>query len=117
MSPKSPLKLVSQLLDLPILDSDGKYCGIVDDVELAGGPGKPLKLKALMVGPGAYDVRLPTWAMWLVRKIAGDRVVRVPVDKVRTIGAVVELEATAAALGLGKSDREAGKLIPHKGAL
>jgi len=117
MTPKSPLKLVSQLLDLPILDSDGKYCGIVDDVELAGGLGKPLKLKALMVGPGANDVRLPAWAMWLVRKIAGDRVVRVPIEKVRTIGAVVALDALAADLGLGTSDRQAGRLIPHKGAL
>ena len=117
MTPDNPLKLVSQLLDLPILDSDGKYCGIVDDVELSGGPGKPLKVKALMVGPGAYDIRLSRWAMWLVRKVAGDRVVRVPIGKVRTIGATVELDATAAELRLGKGDREAGKLIPHKGAL
>ena len=117
MKPDSPLKLVSQLLDLPILDSDGKYCGIVDDVELSGGPGKPLKVKALMVGPGAYDVRLPRWAMWLVRKTAGDRVVRIAIEKIRTIGATVELNATAAQLGLASGDREAGKLIPHKGAL
>ena len=34
------LKLVSQLLDLPIIDKDERYCGIVDDVELTGGPGK-----------------------------------------------------------------------------
>ena len=32
------LKLVSQLLDLPILDKDERWCGIVDDVELEGGP-------------------------------------------------------------------------------
>ena len=46
MKPGSPIKLVSELLDLPLYDSDGKYCGIVDDVELDGAPGKALTLKA-----------------------------------------------------------------------
>ena len=54
MTPDSPIKLVSELLDLPLFDSEEKYCGIVDDVEMSGGPGKALKLKALLVGPGAY---------------------------------------------------------------
>jgi len=26
MSPDGPIKLVSELLDLPLIDSDGKYC-------------------------------------------------------------------------------------------
>ena len=39
MTPDSPIKLVSELLDLPLYDSEGKYCGIVDDVELDGAPG------------------------------------------------------------------------------
>ena len=30
MTPKAPIKLVSELLDLPLLDAEGKYCGIVD---------------------------------------------------------------------------------------
>jgi sporulation protein YlmC with PRC-barrel domain len=53
MTPDSSIKLVSELLDLPLYDNEGKYCGIVDDVELSGGPGKDLKLKAVLVGPGA----------------------------------------------------------------
>jgi sporulation protein YlmC with PRC-barrel domain len=40
MKPSDRIKLVSQLLDLPLIDSDGNYCGIVDDIELDGGPGK-----------------------------------------------------------------------------
>ena len=73
MTPDSPLQLVSELLDLPLFDVEGKYCGIVDDIEMSGGPGKELKLKALLVGPGAYEGRMPRWAMWLVRRAAGDR--------------------------------------------
>lgn len=117
MNPDARIKLVSQLLDLPLFDMEGKYCGIVDDVELAGGPGKPLELKALLVGPGAYRGRLPAWAMWLVKKVAGDRVTRVPMDKVRSIKSVVHLECPGRDLGLHKSETAAGKWIPRWGAL
>ena len=117
MKPDSLIKLVSELLDLPLYDVEGKYCGIVDDVELTGGPGKELKLKALLIGPGAYKGRLPGWAMWLVRKIAGDRVTRVPMDKVHSIGAAVHLECSGGQLGLLQSERRAAEWIPHRGAL
>jgi len=117
MTPDGTIKLVSELLDLPLTDSDGKYCGIVDDIELSGGPGKELKLKALLVGPGAYEGRLPAWALWLVRSAAGDRLTRVPLTKVRTIRATVELECSASDLGLGKSESRASRWIPRKGAM
>ena len=117
MTPDSPIKLVSELLDLPLFDSEEKYCGIVDDIELSGGPGKDLKLKALLVGPGAYAGRMPGWAMALVKLVAGDRLTRVPVEKVRTIGATVHLKCPAGDLGLDRSERAAGKWIPREGAL
>ena len=37
MKPSDPIKLVSQLLDLPIVDSEGAYCGVVDDIESPAG--------------------------------------------------------------------------------
>ena len=117
MTPDSPIKLVGELLDLPLLDSEGKYCGIVDDVELDGAPGKPLKLKALLVGPSAYRGRMPGWAMWLAKRIAGDRLTRVPIDRVRTIATVVHLNCPGGELGLHKSETAAGKWIPRWGAL
>jgi sporulation protein YlmC with PRC-barrel domain len=117
MTPDSPIKLVSELLDLPLVDSEGLYCGIVDDVELTGGPGKPLKLKALLVGAGAYSGRLPHWALRLVKAIAGDELIRVPMDQVRTITTVVHLECPGRDLGLHKSETAVGKWIPRKGAL
>jgi sporulation protein YlmC with PRC-barrel domain len=117
MKPDGTIKLVAELLDLPLLDTEGKYCGIVDDVELSGGPGKELRLEALLVGPGAYRGRLPRWAMWLVAVVAGDRICRVPIDKVRTIDSVVHLDCAGRDLGLDKSEQAAGKWIPRKGAL
>ena len=115
MTPDSPIKLVSELLDLPLIDSEGSYCGIVDDIEFAGE--KELKLKALLVGPGAYRGRMPGWMFWLVRKIAGDRVTRVPVEMIRTIGTAVHLECPGRDLGLQKSESAAGRWIPRWGAM
>ena len=116
MTPDSPLKLVSELLDLPLYDSEEKYCGIVDDVEFSGGAGRDLKLKALLVGPGAYAGRLPRWAMLVVRAVAGDRLTRVPMEQVRSIGSAVHLECPGRDLGLHKSEIEAGRWLPSKGA-
>jgi sporulation protein YlmC with PRC-barrel domain len=116
MKPDGRLKLVSELLDLPLLDTDGKYCGVVDDLEFTGGAGKSLRLKALLVGPGAYSGRLPDWAMWLVKKVAGDRVTRVPMDKVRTITNAVHLECPGRDLGLHKSEASAARFVPEWGA-
>ena len=117
MTPDSIIKLVSELLDLSLVDSEGKYCGIVDDIELSGGPGKELDLKALLVGPGAYGGRLPGWALSAVKAIAGDRLTRVPMNKVRTIGTAVHLECPGRDLGLHKTEAAVGKWIPQKGAL
>jgi sporulation protein YlmC with PRC-barrel domain len=115
MTPDGRIKLVSELLDLPLIDSEGKYCGIVDDVELAGT--RDLKLKALLVGPGAYAGRLPRWAMWLVKRIAGDRVTRVAIDRIRTITDGVHLECPGRDLGLHRVETAAGRWIPRKGAM
>jgi sporulation protein YlmC with PRC-barrel domain len=117
MTPDSPIKLVSELLDLPLYDSDGKFSGIVDDVELEGAPGKALRLKALLVGPGAYSGRLPQWAMGLVKRIAGERMTRVPMDRIRNIHDAVNLDCPGSALGLHKSEKAAARWLPRKGAL
>jgi sporulation protein YlmC with PRC-barrel domain len=117
MKPDGQIKLVSELLDLPLYDVEGNYAGVVDDGEFRGSAGKDLKLKALLVGPGAYKARLPAWAMWVVRKIAGDRITRVPMDKVHSIGSSVKLECSGRDLGLHKSERAAANWIPHWGAL
>jgi sporulation protein YlmC with PRC-barrel domain len=115
--PDDPLELVSQVRDLQIVDSEGRRCGIADDVEFDGKPGGPLKISAIMVGPGAWAGRLPGWALALAARIAGRRVVRVPWARVRSIGSTIALSATAAELGLGVAERKAERLVPKGGAL
>ena len=117
MKPSGRLKLVSGLRDLQIVDSDDLHCGIVDDIELEGKPGGPLKVKALIVGPGGYTKRLPRWWMAIVRLIAGDGVVRVKWSEIETIGSVVRLKAPAAKLGLSRAEGRARKLLPPIGCL
>ena len=117
MSAFDRLKLVSQLLDLPIIDKDERSCGIVDDVELSGGAGKETRIEALQVGPGAYRGRMPGWMYWVVHKIAGDRITRVPADQVSEIGSVVKLKSAAEKLGLHLVEDKVGAWIPRKGAL
>jgi sporulation protein YlmC with PRC-barrel domain len=117
MSALGHLKIVSQLLDLPIIDKDERSCGIVDDVELEGRPGKEMKVAALLVGPGAYDGRMPAWLLWLTRQIAGDRMARVPADQIDEIGAVVKLKSCGEDLGLHQVEDKVRAWIPRKGAL
>ena len=117
MNRGAPLKLVSQLLDLPIIDRDERWCGIVDDVEFEGGPGKETRLKALLVGPGAYSGRMPGWAFRIVTAIAGKRMVRVPAEEIIEIGSVVKLDCTAQKLGLHRSEDKMRSYIPRVGAM
>jgi sporulation protein YlmC with PRC-barrel domain len=117
MKPDGPLKLVGQLLDLPIIDKDGNYSGVVDDIELDGSAGQETRLAALLVGPGAYQGRMPKWAMALVRMVAGDRITRVPLDQVGSIDSAVHLRGSADALGLHRSEDAARAWIPRKGAM
>ena len=111
------VKLVSQLLDLPILDKDSRWCGIVDDVELEGGPGKETRVAALLVGPGAYSGRMPNFAYRIVRAIAGNRIVRVPPAEIADIVSAVHLKCSAEKVGLHRTEDRVRAWIPRRGAL
>jgi sporulation protein YlmC with PRC-barrel domain len=117
MNLSNPIKLVSQLVDLPIVDKDERSCGIVDDVELEGAVGKDMRVKALLVGPGAYRGRMPAWLYWLVRKIGGDRIARVPAREIIEIGTVVKLKCAAEEVQLHVVENRASTWIPRWGAL
>jgi hypothetical protein len=116
MKPLERIKIVRQLVDLPIIDRDERCCGIVDDIELAGSAGKELRVKALLVGPGAYEGRMPSWMYSIVRRVCGDRVARVPVDDIAEIGSVVKLRSRAKDLGLHVVEDKVRRWIPRVGA-
>ena len=99
-----PLKLLSEVRDLQIVDNDGLNCGICDDVDLEGGPGEPLKVAALLVGPGAYTHRLPMWLSRAIASVAGQRITRVPWDAIDKISGRIYLAVTGESVGLRKTE-------------
>jgi hypothetical protein len=63
---------------------------------------------ALLLGPGAWQRRLPRWMAAIARWLSGSDEARVPWSEIAYIGERVALRKTAAELGLGGADRKWG---------
>jgi hypothetical protein len=105
------LDLVREVLDHELVDIDGLPCGMVDDIELTGDPGSPLKVTALLAGPGAWGPRLPALPRLLARMICGTGRARVPWAEVEHVAERVHLRSRATQLGLGILERKAARWI------
>jgi sporulation protein YlmC with PRC-barrel domain len=106
MNRDEPIFVAHRLLDEQILDSEGRRCGRVDDIELRG---SPPRVTALLVGEGLYPRRLPRRLRGLARRIAGEErwganALRVPWEEVDDINAAVHLRGKAEEIGLGAGD-------------
>jgi sporulation protein YlmC with PRC-barrel domain len=98
--------VVHRLLDEQILDSEGRRCGRVDDIELRG---DPPRITALLVGEGLYPRRLPRRLRRVARRISGpetwgSNALRIPWEEVDEVGPAVKLLGKAEELGLGEAD-------------
>jgi len=109
--PRGELDLYRRVLDHMLIDVDGLPCGTVDDIEADGKPGEALAIVALLAGPGAWTPRLPAVFAFVSRVIAGSRLVRVPWSQVAEIGEQIKLRSSAVELGLGVTDRRAGRWL------
>jgi sporulation protein YlmC with PRC-barrel domain len=98
------------LLDHELLDADGVSCGMVDDIEIARVSGG-MAVVALLVGPGAWEARVPVLLRVISKRVVGRQCVRVPFEQVAKIDEVVRLKSPAASLGLGVADGRAGKWL------
>ena len=103
---REPRSVAHRLLDEQILDSEGRRCGRVDDIELRG---NPPRITALLVGEGLYPRRLPVRLRGLARRLSGPErwganALRIPWEEVDEIGASVILRGKAEELGLGGGD-------------
>jgi sporulation protein YlmC with PRC-barrel domain len=98
--------IAHRLLDEQIIDSEGRRCGRVDDIELSG---NPPRVTALLVGEGLYPRRLPQRLRRLARRAFGverwgANAMRVPWEEVDEVNAAVHLRGKAEELGLGEGD-------------
>lgn len=76
---KRTLPLIPLLLNAQILDKDGNQCGKVDDIELTGAVGKPVKITAVLVGVSAWNGKHKGFVRSLIAKIAGEQqTIRIP---------------------------------------
>jgi hypothetical protein len=111
MRTEASMDLCRQLLDHALIDAEELPCGTVDDVEIEGGIGEPMRITALLVGPGAWAPRLPALFAWLARRLFGTRSTRVPWQEVGEVGEKIKLRSRAAPLGLGTTERRVGLWI------
>jgi hypothetical protein len=106
------LDLAYRLLDLDLVDSEGRRCGKVDDLEFDGAPGETAYVAAIVSGPDAMPARFPRRLRgWAARLLRGGET-RVGWDRVEKFDAVVALRGTAAELGLAEGDRKLAALMP-----
>jgi sporulation protein YlmC with PRC-barrel domain len=110
MSDQSSFDLIRDLLDYEILDVDEVPCGRVDDVELQH-TARGLTVSALLIGPGAWQARLPALLRVITRVLFGHEHVRVPIEEVQRIAEVISLRSRATELGLGRLDRRVGRWL------
>lgn len=103
--------LVRDVIDHEVVDAHQLPCGCVDDIELELVPRAGFRPVALLIGPGAWQRRLPAWLARISRVFAGDEEVRVPWSEIAFIGERIALRRTAGELGLGGVDRKWGKRI------
>jgi|KBSMisStaDraftv2_1062788.scaffolds.fasta_scaffold83295_3 hypothetical protein len=105
---KESVDLMRSVLDHEIVDADDVPCGMVDDVELSGGPGARLAVEALLTGPGAWTDRLPWVFPSLVKALVGRHTSRIPWTEVASAGDRIKLKSTAKGLGLNVGDGKLG---------
>jgi sporulation protein YlmC with PRC-barrel domain len=95
------LDLALGLLDHQLVDSDGRRCGNVDDLELDDRRELP-RVEAILVGPPVWQGRGLLGRVLAAFSRAGT--VRVPWAEVEKVDAAVHLRKTASEYGLGRGD-------------
>jgi hypothetical protein len=103
---RDEIDLAYRVLDLDLVDSEGRRCGKADDIEIAGDPGETAYVAAIRSGPGALARRMPRRLRGLGDRLFGEGSTSIPWREVSEVGpGTVELDRTAADLGLGEGDR------------
>jgi sporulation protein YlmC with PRC-barrel domain len=96
------------VLDHQLVDTEGRNCGNVDDLEIAGvSTGEP-EVTEILVGGNAWKGR--GFFGRIAAALSGDAV-HVPWSEVGDIGAVVKLKHTAQELRLGRGDDKAARFV------
>ncbi len=96
------------VLDHQLVDADGKNCGKVDELELAGLDGDSPAVGAIRVGGTGWRARGLLGRV--VARFAGDAV-HVPWSEVGSVSSVVRLKRPASELRLGRRDDRWARIV------
>jgi sporulation protein YlmC with PRC-barrel domain len=96
------------VLDHQLVDAEGRHCGNVDDLEIAGVSSAEPEVTEILVGGNAWKGR--GFFGRIAAALSGDAV-HVPWSEVAEVGAVVKLKHTAQELRLGRGDDRAARFV------
>ena len=108
MSEATQVDIALGILDHQLVDSDGRNCGKVDDVEIAGLNSGAPEVVEIVVGGNAWRTR---GRLGRLAAMLSGNAVHVPWSDVRSVTSVVQLERTAAELRLNRGDERWSRLI------
>ena len=108
MSKVTEVDIALGILDHQLVDADGRNCGKVDDLEIAGLAGGSPEVVEIVVGGNAWKTRGRLGR--LAAKLSGNAV-HVPWEEVDSVSSVVRLKRTAAELRLNRGDDRWAGLI------
>ncbi len=110
MSDQSEIDLALGVLDHQLVDRDGRRCGKVDDLELAGVESGNARVTAILVGPAAWRGRGRLGRL-LAAAARSREPARVAWREVARVDSAVHLRSSAEELGLGAGDRRAERWL------
>ena len=108
MSKAVEVDIALSILDHQLVDSEGRNCGKVDDLEISGLDGDAPEVVEILVGGNAWRARGLFGR--LAAALSGNAV-HVPWSEVAEVTSVVRLKRPAPELRLGRGDDRAAGLI------
>jgi sporulation protein YlmC with PRC-barrel domain len=108
MSKPTQVDIALGILDHQLVDADGRNCGKVDDLEIAGLASGSPEVVEILVGGNAWKTRGRLGH--LAAKLTGNAV-HVPWTEVDSVSSVVKLKRPAAELRLNRDDERWAALL------
>jgi hypothetical protein len=108
MSKATQVDIALGILDHQLVDADGRNCGKVDDLEIAGLANGSPEVVEILVGGNAWRTRGRLGR--LAARLTGNAV-HVPWPEVDSVSAVVNLKRPAAELRLNRGDERWAGLL------
>jgi hypothetical protein len=110
---RQQIDLGFMVMDRQLIDSEGRRCGKVDDLELEGAPGEEVKVVAIVSGPEAWRAGKHGPIGWITARLFGgsDATALVHLDTIDELGPVIKLKLPAAELQLGQGDDRAAEFV------